>query len=69
MTSNRLPTAHQLEDLRARLLAHPIYGEINDVERLRRFMADHVFAVWDFMCLLKALQGRFLTAWTYPLPE
>ncbi|MAE40172.1 MAG: hypothetical protein CML07_04505 [Psychrobacter sp.] len=48
----------RLAPLRNELLDHPIYGEIDAVERLHVFMQHHVFAVWDFMSLLKTLQQR-----------
>lgn len=47
-----------LEPIRAALTHHAIYDRVADMESLRVFMANHVFAVWDFMTLLKLLQRR-----------
>src|SRR5216684_3391058 len=58
-TVNRLRHIQaRLTPLKAALLNHPVYQEIDRLESLRLFMAHHVFAVWDFMSLLKALQRR-----------
>jgi len=44
--------------LRERLHSHPLYHDLSDVASIRIFMKHHIYAVWDFMSLLKALQQR-----------
>lgn len=41
------------------LLQHSLYKKINTPQQLQIFMEHHVFAVWDFMSLLTALQQKF----------
>ena len=55
----------QLQPARQRLVDHSVYHRIESLADLRTFMEYHVFAVWDFMSLLKALQ-RELTCTTVP---
>jgi hypothetical protein len=54
-----------IEPVRNNLLAHTVYSQIQDLQGLQRFSETHVFAVWDFMSLLKSLQIG-LTSVTLP---
>ena len=57
MNTNTIEPA--LEPLRNALNNHPVYQALTDIEDIRIFAEAHVYAVWDFMSLLKALQQRF----------
>lgn len=46
----------EISELRDAIVNHPVYSQINSLPDLRIFMQYHVYAVWDFMSLLKALQ-------------
>lgn len=47
------------------LLQHPLYEKVKTIDDLHQFLESHVYAVWDFMSLLKALQSK-LTCTTTP---
>jgi len=54
-----------IASLRNQIIHHKIYSAIEDIDDLRIFMEYHVFAVWDFMSLLKSLQNN-LTCTSVP---
>lgn len=53
------------EPLRQQIINHKVYSAIKDIDDLKVFMQYHIFAVWDFMSLLKALQNN-LTCTSVP---
>jgi pyrroloquinoline quinone (PQQ) biosynthesis protein C len=65
----RHPGIDQLEnrisEARNEVVGHALYARLRDREAIRTFLEHHVFAVWDFMSLLKSLQ-RNLTCVAVP---
>ena len=47
---------NKIKPLRDKLLNHRLYSRISKIEDLQAFTENHIYAVWDFMSLLKALQ-------------
>lgn len=48
----------KLDILREQLANHSLYCAINNKHKLKIFMEHHVYAVWDFMSLIKAMQNH-----------
>ncbi|WP_020598629.1 DUF3050 domain-containing protein [Spirosoma panaciterrae] len=60
---DRLKTA--IEPFRQEIINHKVYSAIKTIDDLTIFMQYHVYAVWDFMSLLKTLQNQ-LTCTSVP---
>ncbi len=56
---------NELEPLRQELISHDLYKNIDSIKNVRIFMQMHIFAVWDFMSLVKSLQNS-LSCTTIP---
>jgi hypothetical protein len=55
----------RIAGIESEIVSHPLYKSIKTVDDLKPFAEHHVFAVWDFMSILKALQNK-LTCTTWP---
>jgi hypothetical protein len=58
----------EIAPIREQLVNHPLYPQMQTLQQLRLFSQWHVFAVWDFMSLLKSLQAQLTCTKTPWLP-
>jgi hypothetical protein len=58
-----------IEALLQELDDHPLYPELREAADLRIFMSHHIYAVWDYMSLIKNLQRHLAPATVPWMPE
>lgn len=65
-TTHLITLQNDIEVTRQTLLQHPLYNRIKTPQHVITFMEYHVFAVWDFMSLVKSLQHELtVTQWPW----
>jgi hypothetical protein len=57
MNQNIKNVIDEIQPLRDELKNHELYQSLKSIEDIKLFMESHVYPVWDFMSLLKALQN------------
>ncbi len=65
MNPNITMLKKRIAPIQDQLLKHALYQRIHSLQEVKTFMEHHVYAVWDFMSLLKSLQNE-LTCTTVP---
>lgn len=67
--NNILEILDATQDERDILSNHPLYESINNIQHVQIFMEHHIFAVWDFMSIVKALQIQLTCVETPWVPK
>lgn len=65
MHDHILELQESIQPYRQEIISHPLFSALKRLEDVQIFMQHHVYAVWDFMSLVKALQQQ-LTCTTWP---
>ncbi|MEN9323747.1 MAG: hypothetical protein RL699_1527 [Bacteroidota bacterium] len=58
----------QIQPQKDALIQHPLYQKVQSIADLHVFLEQHIYAVWDFMSLLKALQIKLTCTSTPWMP-
>jgi Protein of unknown function (DUF3050) len=60
---------NNLIEIKQKLKYHQLYENLTTTDDIKIFMQNHVFAVWDYMSLLKSLQINFTVIQTPWIPS
>src|SRR5574343_893207 len=67
-TMNIQAINQSIQNQKEQLLNHSLYNKVKTIDDLHCFLENHIYAVWDFMSLLKALQAKLTCIETPWLP-
>jgi hypothetical protein len=69
MNSKSKQLQEKIEPIRNQIINHPLFSAIQNIEDIQTFTEFHVYAVWDFMSILKSLQQNLTCTSTPWFPK